>query len=268
MKMMIWLLPVLLSLHVGGITAFVHPPCTTSRIRSQPCQVITCWDSSSQETSPSGDSTVVIPSIITTKALAQLYPALMQHKAQYGNPNIPLGTTEGRQCNVLRRMHIQGKLSEAEVEHLTSLGFIFHALEDVYEHVDFEEMFPRLEQYEQEQGDLDIPKKWAPDPELGAWVTGIRRLGKSRIDPGHVQRLDHVGFMWVSSRKCGSKFMEQYRALQQRLQDGTEPESAIWNDPEVQKFTRAQKEAYNRGTLSETRVEYMTRLMGEQWWNK
>jgi Helicase associated domain len=251
---------VLLSLHVGSTTAFNPRSVILLRSIHYP---VTCWSAAKEI---SGKSNVVPPEIITTKALAQLYPALMEHRAQYGNPNIPLGTTEGRQCNAVRRMHIQGKLTDAEVAFLTDLGFIFHTLEDVYEHVDFEEMFPRLEQYMQEHGNLDIPKKWAPDPELGAWVTGIRRLGKGRIDAGHFKRLDDLGFMWVSSRKCGSKFMEQYRALQERLQDGKEEASAIWDDPEIQKFVRAQKEANSRGTLSETRVEYMTRLLGEQWW--
>lgn len=252
---------VLLSLHVGNTTAFIPRSVIPFRSVQYP---VTCWNA--KETSEK--SNVVPPELITTKALAQLYPALVEHKAQYGNPNIPLGTAEGRQCNAVRRMHIQGKLTDAEVEFLTDLGFIFHTLEDVYEHVDFEEMFPRLEQYKQEHGNLDIPKKWAPDPELGAWVTGIRRLGKSRIDAGHVKRLDDLGFMWVSSRQCGSKFMEQYRALLQRLQDGNEEAPAIWDDPEIQKFVRAAKEAHSRGTLSETRVEYMTRLLGAQWWTK
>ncbi|CAB9518814.1 expressed unknown protein [Seminavis robusta] len=216
----------------------------------------------------SAKSDSVVPDVITTKVLAQLYPALMEHKAQYGNPNIPLGTSEGRQCNVIRRMQVQEKLTASEVELLKELGFIFHALEDVYEHVDFEEMFPRLEVYKQQHdGSVDIPKKYAPDPELGAWVTGIRRLGKDRVDPDHVNRLDQVGFVWVSTRKCGSKFMEQYRKIQQRLQDENDP-AVVWEDEDVVKFVRAQKEAFKRNTLSETRVEYMTRLLGEEWWTE
>ena len=193
---------------------------------------------------------------------------MVEHKAQYGNPNIPLGTMEGRQCSIIRNMHIQGKLTEAEVNLLQEMGFIFHTLEDVYEQVDFDELFVRLEQYKADNnGSLDIAKKYAPDPELGAWVTGIRRLGKEGVTREHAQRLDDVGFVWISSRACGSKFMTQYRAIKQRLDEDDEENDTIWADPEVQKFVRAQKEAYSRKTLSETRIEYMTRLLGDEWWN-
>ena len=208
-----------------------------------------------------------LPSELTTKALAQVYPAMLAHQAEFGNPNIPLGTAEGRQCNILRSMQIQGKLTPAEVSLLEDMGFIFRALEDVYQYVDFDELFARLKQYRVDHnGDLDIKKKYAPDPELGAWVTGIRRLGKDGVSKEHAQQLDEVGFVWVSSRKCGGKFMQQYRDLKKRLGDNMEDRDAVFADLEVGKFVRAQKEAYNRNVLSEARIEYMTRLMGDAWW--
>lgn len=207
-----------------------------------------------------------LPSEITTKALAQIYPAMVQHKAEYGNPNIPLGSAEGRQCNIIRNMHIQGKLSEPEVELLKEIGFIFLALEDVYERVDFDELLARLVAIKaSNDGDADIPKKYAPDPELGAWVTGIRRLGPEGVSCDHCQRLEEIGFVWVSPRKCGSKFMAQYRDIVQRLDDG-EDNATILEEEQVKKFVRAQKEAYKRKTLSETRIEYMTRVAGGEWW--
>lgn len=209
-----------------------------------------------------------IPAEIATKAVVQLYPALLEHKEQYGNPNIPLGTPAGRKSNQLRQMQIQGKLSKEEVNHLKEMGFLFHSLEDVYEILELDDMLPRLLKAKEEHGSLDIPKKYAPDPELGAYVTGIRRLGKERVNPDHVPRLDEIGFVWVSSRKCGGKFMQQYREIQQKLdEEGTDPQE-VFSDPEVVKFVRAQKEAYKRKTLSETRIEYMTRLLGAEWWNE
>lgn len=75
--------------------------------------------------------------------------------------------------------------------------------------------------------------------ELGAWVTGIRRLGK--------ECFDGAGFVWVSSRKCGSKFMEQYRQIQQRLQENNKGETTkdVWKDPEAIKFVRSQRKLTN-----------------------
>ena len=208
-----------------------------------------------------------LPPLITTKALAQIYPALIEHKEQYGNPNIPLGTPEGRQCYNIRRVQSQGKLSDVEVEHLEELGFIFHTLEDLYEHADFDEMEARLKTFKAENGHLDIKKKHAPDPELGAWVTGIRRLGRGRVAPEHVERLDALGFLWVSPRQCGSKFMIQFREIQERIENG-ESKKAVFEDPEVARFIRAQKEAFKRKTISETRIDYLNRLFGDNWWGQ
>lgn len=249
------------SVVVGFLSAFWLSGTTTSAfIPEAPYRASTAvWCAKEEQ----GES--VIPVEVTTKSLRQIYPAMIEHKAKYGNPNIPLGTTEGRQCNLLRRMQIQGKLTDDEVKHLKELGFIFHALEDVYKQLDFDEMVPRLLAAKKEYGSLDIPKKYPQDPELGAYVTGVRRLGKDRVDPEHVVRLDGIAFVWISSRKCGSKFMNQYRDIQLRLQDG-ENETEVFKDPEVIKFVRAQKEAHRKETLSETRVEYMTRVFGNEWW--
>lgn len=279
------------SVVVGFLSAFWLSGTTTSAfIPEAPYRASTAvWCAKEEQ----GES--VIPVEVTTKSLRQIYPAMIEHKAKYGNPNIPLGTTEGRQCNLLRRMQIQGKLTDDEVKHLKELGFIFHALEDVYKQLDFDEMVPRLLAAKKEYGSLDIPKKYPQDPELGAYVTGVRRLGKDRVDPEHVVRLDGIAFVWIcefplqsicdwsvcgdcdsqsphliaysssASRKCGSKFMNQYRDIQLRLQDG-ENETEVFKDPEVIKFVRAQKEAHRKETLSETRVEYMTRVFGNEWW--
>jgi Helicase associated domain len=246
----------------GGTNAFVLSPSHVQLVSlSRSLEPTALWSAREKE------DVSVIPPEITTPALAKLYPAMVENIEKSGNPNIPLGNPEGRQCNILRNMQIQGKLTPEEVTLLKEMGFIFHALEDVYHQLDFEEMIPRLLVAKQEHGSLDIPKKYAPDPELGAYVTGIRRLGKDRVDPNHRQRLDEFGFVWVSSRKCGGKFMNQYREIQQRLQDGASRDE-VFDDPEVIKFVRAQKEAYKREVLSETRFEYMSRLLGGKEWYK
>ena len=242
---------------------YIQDPLVKSRIIAPSA---TLGMASNQNDAAAATSTS-LPSEITTKALVQVYPAMVAHQAEFGNPNIPVGTAEGRQCNIIRSLHIQGKLSPAEVSLLEEMGFIFRALEDVYQNVDFDELFARLEQYKQDHnGDLDIKKKYAPDPELGAWVTGIRRLGKDGVSKEHAQRLDDVGFVWVSSRKCGGRFMQQYRDLQKRLEEDLEDRDAVFADLDVAKFVRAQKEAYARNVLTEARVEYMTRLLGDDWW--
>mmetsp|Transcript_18124 Transcript_18124/g.37179 ORF Transcript_18124/g.37179 Transcript_18124/m.37179 type:complete len:302 (-) Transcript_18124:57-962(-) len=183
----------------------------------------------------------------------------------YGHPNIPLKNDGGNACQVLRRLHVQKKLTDDEVEWLEEIGFRFHSIEDVYRFADFDEMLGRLLAYEaaHPNNNFQVPKKCPEDPELGAWVTGIRRLGKEGVNPEHERRLCAVDFAWHSTRKCGSKFMKQYREWTQQVElQGIE---AVLGDSNTIAWIKAQQLALKRGTLSQTRVQYMGTLFGERW---
>ena len=208
---------------------------------------------------------VDLPAAVSSHpVLSQVYPALLVHNEKYGNPNIPLGTKEGKQCQTLRRLQIQGKLSPEQVDVLSQLGFRWHSFEDVYETADFDDLYARLLEYGKATGNVSPPKKYAADPELGAWVTGIRRLGQEKVLPEHAQKLNAISFEWTSSRKCGSAFMEQYRAIQARISDG---DREVWNDDKIRGWVKAQQDASAKGTLSETRKHYMATILGDGWMN-
>ena len=243
-----------------SVVAFVLLPTASNSLQSQR---ISCHDKifyQSRTSSSSDNDTIDSP------VLQQLYPKLLEYQQIYGHVNIPLGSKEGKQCQTLRRLHIQQKLSQRDVTLLQSLNFTFSSLEDVYLTHDFEDLYQRLERYYQTHDPMDTgpPKKYAADPELGAWVTGIRRLGKTGLtDPSHAQRLDALNFQWKSKRQCGSAFMTYYRELQERLHNSQEKEEEeeVWKDPTVQKWVRAQQEQAKKGNLSETRKHYMQRLL-------
>jgi Helicase associated domain len=203
--------------------------------------------------------------LFTSPVLKQVAPELLKWKEEYGHPNIPLKNPGGNQCQTLRRLHIQNKLTPQEVEWLESIDFIFHSMEDVYRYADFDEMFQRLLDYEAAHPDsnFQIPKKCPEDPELGAWVTGIRRLGKDGVKPIHERRLEEIGFAWISMRQCGSKFMTRYRELAQEIeQHGLD---AVLADAKTVSWIQAQQEALKRGGLSQTRVHYMGNMFGDLW---
>ena len=106
---------------------------------------------------------------------------------------------------------------------LDNLNFRLNSLEDVYEEANFDDCLQRLFDYEAEfKTNYQIPKKYNPDPELGAWVTIIHRIGKDDIESVRRKKLDDIGFAWVSTRKCGSAFMKSFRSLKERLESCSE----------------------------------------------
>jgi len=206
------------------------------------------------------------PRSITSPVLENIIPKLLEHRDLYGHPNIALGTSEGRQCQTLRRLHIQQKLSQDEIEWLEQIGFRFNSLEDVYFEADFDDLFQKLKDYERiHQNRYQVPKKYNEDPELGAWVTGIRRLGTDRVHPKHKEMLDSIDFTWISLRQCGSKFMKKYRDLVARAQQTNAGPEELLQDESVISWLTAQRQARKRGTLSDTRMDYMNQLFGEGW---
>jgi hypothetical protein len=138
----------------------------SDRIRpSGPTGSFVCYASPSP--GDENESTIAIPPAIVSPVLAQVYPALITHNEKHGNPNIPLGCTDGKRCKTLRRLHSQNMLTEDETNLLTELGFRFHSFEDVYYECDFDEMLFKLSLYQKEFQTYQIPKKYEPDPELG-----------------------------------------------------------------------------------------------------
>ena len=201
------------------------------------------------------------PTTIVSPVLKNVYPDLLLHIEKYQHPNIPLGNAAGRHCLTLRRLHSQQKLCESDIALLDTLHFTWHSLEDVYElqKDDFDAFLGRLLEY---GGDFSPPKKYAADPELGAWVTALRRLKKQgRVDSTHIQQLEEAtnhSFSWISPRVCQSEFMKSYRAYKEQQDRLASPDFAA--------FVRAQQAQYE--TLSQTRRSYMAELCGGEDWRE
>mmetsp|Transcript_1586 Transcript_1586/g.2260 ORF Transcript_1586/g.2260 Transcript_1586/m.2260 type:complete len:368 (-) Transcript_1586:87-1190(-) len=283
--------------YIHNLCLFSHPNTPSNHNDSN---TPTTFDDDKKEQWDDNPS-ILLPDTIQSTVLKQVYPAMMDHIQQYGNPNIPLGNVNGKMCKTLRRLAFQGKLTEDEIKILRDINFRFNSFEDIYEEADFEDCLTRLLKYEEEnKTNYQIPKKYNLDPELGAWVTMIRRIGKEHIDPDRREKLDEIGFAWISTRKCGSAFMKSYRELKERLEgcfdlvvvqevqgnDDTDDAdddadnkmlSSKWKlkdedrlnhilkDQEVQKWVNAQRMAAEKGNLSDSRCEYLDNLPGLNW---
>jgi len=219
-----------------------------------------------------GEKAVVLPPVIETNVLKRAYPAILRHLEEYGNPNIPLGSKEGKYCKTLRRMGFQNTLAPGEADLLTELGFRWTSFDDIYDEADFDDCLERLVRYEEEnKTGYQIKKKYNPDPELGAWVTIIRRIGSDEMTPEHRDKLDAIKFVWVSTRKCGSAFMSTYKILLSQLEalppDNTTPEAVeeILRDEKIHSWFRTTVAGYRTGKMSDSRCNYMDALPGFDW---
>ncbi|KAL7483555.1 hypothetical protein ACHAW6_009251 [Cyclotella cf. meneghiniana] len=251
---------------------FSSPPIARSRPATLLLPTTLVCLSSSPANNHESNDVPSLPPFLKSPVLTAVYPALLSHLSAHGHPNIPLGSPDGKRCKTLRRLAFQNKLSPDEVSHLTELGFRFHSFEDVYHECDFDEMMDKLVRYHEEFGTFQIPKKYERDPELGAWVTVVRRLYRTRELPvDRVEKLDGIRFEWVSTRKCGSSFMSRYREVLDRLKEavgaGMEAERVLSEDVELRKWIYAQRCAHENGKLSDSRIQYMNDLPGIEWRN-
>ena len=222
----------------------------------------------------------VVPDVVENDVLKQVYGAMLLHRQEFGNPNIPLGTVEGKKCKTIRSLYQKKKLTDGEVELLMKIGFNFSDLENVYHEADFDDIVRRLKKYKEEnpENGMQIPKKYKRDPELGAWVTMARRLGPNGVGDERREILDEIGFAWKSTRKCGSVFMKNFRQIREKLEQqyvetltgietGCCGAEVIKSDPELAKWLSAQKEAHKFGKISEARIKYLEQLksFGVDW---
>jgi len=214
---------------------------------------------------------------IKNVVLQWVYPRLVEWKERYGTPNIPLNTEGGKACQILRNMHIQQKLSANEVEILEKLGFKFELqYEDLYWEANFDDMFSKLltQRYytrtnNNNNSDIFGTSETAEvvtvmaddiDPELEAWVKGIRRLGKDRIQPEHALRLTYIGFQWAEKEE--SRFRLRYDDIKHNIELYGK---AYLQKPEVQGWISKQRSKRIMYKLSDKKYRYMIELLGKNW---
>jgi len=221
-----------------------------------------------QEPDPSSFlSTVDILSFPTPShpLLGEALPFMTEFFGQYGHANVPLGNLHGRRCSTLRRLHHAGKLSPTDHFILSSLNFRFDEFRFDPDTIDISDLLSRLLEYNAlTNADFQIPKKYAPDPQLGAFVAYVRRIGRDDLKYSLTEALDSVGFVWKSTRKCGSSFLttmrkirETYIEREKKLEEGVAQPQL---DEEQIKWVRAQAGLFRIGKLNEIRVGYMDEL--------
>ena len=101
-------------------------------------------------------------------------------------------------------------LDSERISRLEAIGFVWNPLDKQWE-----EMFAKLEEYSQKNGDCLVPRGYQKDPSLGIWVK-TQRMRREVLDPARRERLDSIEFVWDPlDKKWEDMFakLKEYRQL-------------------------------------------------------
>jgi hypothetical protein len=217
----------------------------------------------------------------------------------WGNSNAPMNTPLGRWCATQRRLNTLGQLVDERVVRaspyrecdscalcplcvpfipprrhiflrfaqraLDNLGFLWDSPTDIDDPTaefpggdSWDTMCDRFAGYRQEYGDGQVPKKFNLDPVLGGWVAAVRRR-REALGASRVVQLEALGFEWVSTRQCGSAFMETFRELRCFYDEHghTEVARVLGETSDLARWCDAQRSANARGLLPDKRQAYL-----------
>ena len=93
---------------------------------------------------------------------------------------------------------------------------------------------------------------------LGGWVAAVRRR-REALGAARVAQLDAMGFEWVSTRQCGSAFMQSFRELRDfyDTHGHTDVAGVVGEASDLARWCDAQRRAHARGLLPQKRQAYL-----------
>ena len=145
----------------------------------------------------------------------QKFEAAQRYYQEYGNLQVPTrytdsnGTCLGTWIQSARKDYKSGRLDEASIQRLESIGMVW----DV-EQTQWERQYQAAQAYYQEHGDLNILSRYkTPDGFLlGRWLQRMRRDYKNGVlEKEYIERLEAIGITWDMQ---DSRWEEYYRAAQ------------------------------------------------------
>ena len=150
------------------------------------------------------------------------FEQLKGYKKDHGDCNVPRKYKANPQLaswvNTNRTKYKNGKLSKERIESLQGIGFSWAGgvsrgrrsgnesggttARGATSSVSWDERFQQLVEYKDQNGHCRVPaKKYEPNPQLGLWVDRQRQLfKKNKLSPEQKERLEGIGFVWVSRR--------------------------------------------------------------------
>ena len=136
--------------------------------------------------------------------------SLIQYKAEHGDCRVPTSHKDraGRGLGWWvkdRRRNAKKKLSQAQRDQLTEIGFVWESRQELQE-AHWQDMFTRLQQFKAANLHTRVPKNYDHDPQLGAFVQRQREANKrGRLLAERHALLESIDFVWVLQKQKKKK---------------------------------------------------------------
>jgi hypothetical protein len=124
------------------------------------------------------------------------FAKLVTFSENHGHTKVPARWNEDRKLSTWvdkqRQKYKSGLLSDAKIERLISIGFVFSFHEDTWE-----KKYSELEDYYKRTGHSDVPARWKENKALATWV-GVQRINykKGSLSNERIQLLERFNFLW------------------------------------------------------------------------
>jgi hypothetical protein len=193
---------------------------------------------------------------------------LAAFKAEHGHCNVPQSYLADRSLAVwvsnVRYRYRQGKLEAQRVCCLEEIGFSWSIRTRRFRRRDWDAMVAALAEFQGRYGHCNVPHRWSKDPELAAWLHGVRcRKGSGRLEPGRIAQLDQLGIVWEPERNRWEQMCAALADYKQCSGDcnvpGTWPENR-----RLAQWVTAVRASRRRNTLAAERIGQLD-AMGFEW---
>ncbi|MCC9138143.1 helicase associated domain-containing protein [Pontibacter silvestris] len=106
-----------------------------------------------------------------------------------------------------RILFYQGKLSQERIDRLNEIRFPWSVQEGYWMR-----MYDALANYKKKFGHTRVPFRWAPNPQLAAWVYRVKK-NKKELTPQKVELLNRIGFDWALRQRKVLPWKVMYERL-------------------------------------------------------
>ena len=182
------------------------------------------------------------------KKWEDMFVKLEEYRQLHGDCLVPRGYKEDPSLGIgsrTQRLH-RDELDSDRIARLESVGFVWDAFDKQWE-----EMFAKLEEYSQKNGDCLVPRGYQKDPSLGIWVK-TQRTRREVLDPARRERLDSIEFVWDPLDKKWEDMFAKLKEYRRQHGDCLVPKD-YKEDPSLGKWVVAQRR--KRGELDLNRRE-------------